>query len=227
VATLTGEPPYPQVACKPIPAPAQYAAIVEGWDAYRLDSQVDPIQAAPMQPFVTAVSRNAKHNFSKPNCDSITLLAGLGVEGDAHMGVTVKHRSRVRRDPTQPNLRQVHLIHAELIDELRAQGFAVSPGAMGENVTTRGIDLLTLPRGALLHIGAEAVIEVTGLRNPCIQLDKFQAGLMQATLGRDDAGNLIRKAGVMAIVRNGGTVRADDLVRVVLPDGPLRVLEPV
>jgi MOSC domain-containing protein YiiM len=180
-----------------------------------------------MHAFVTAVSRNPKHKFSKPVCDSITLLAGLGVEGDAHMGVTVKHRSRVRRDPTQPNLRQVHLIHAELIDELRAQGFAVSPGAMGENITTRGIDLLGLSRGTLLHIGADAVVEVTGLRNPCIQLDKFQQGLMQATLERDDGGNLIRKTGVMAVVRNGGTVRADDLVRVVLPDGPLRVLEPV
>jgi MOSC domain-containing protein YiiM len=180
-----------------------------------------------MQGFVIAVSRNARHKFSKPVCDSITLIAGHGVAGDAHMGVTVKHRSRVRRDPTQPNLRQVHLMHAELIDELRAQGFAVSPGAMGENVTTRGLDLLGLPQGALLHIGNDAVIEATGLRNPCIQLDRFQPGLMQATLGRDADGNLIRKAGVMAVVRAGGTVRADDLVRVVLPDGPLRVLEPV
>jgi MOSC domain-containing protein YiiM len=179
------------------------------------------------KPVVTAVSRNARHTFSKPVCASITLLVGLGVEGDAHMGVTVKHRSRVRRDPTQPNLRQVHLMHAELIDELRQQGFAVSPGAMGENITTRGIDLLALPQGALLHIGPDAVIEVTGLRNPCIQLDRFQPGLMQATLGRDAAGNLIRKAGVMAVVRAGGSVRADDLVRVALPDGPLRVLEPV
>jgi MOSC domain-containing protein YiiM len=180
-----------------------------------------------MQGSVIAVSRNARHRFSKPVCERITLVAGHGVEGDAHMGVTVKHRSRVRRDPTQPNLRQVHLIHAELIDALQVEGFAVSPGAMGENITTRGIDLLGLPRGARLHIGTDAVIEVTGLRNPCIQLDKFQPGLMQATLGRDDAGNLIRKAGIMAVVRAGGTVRADDLVRVVLPDGPLRVLEPV
>jgi MOSC domain-containing protein YiiM len=180
-----------------------------------------------LKPHVIAVSRDARHTFSKPVCESITLLTGLGVEGDAHMGVTVKHRSRVRRDPTQPNLRQVHLIHAELIDALQAQGFAVEPGAMGENITTRGIDLLGLARGTLLHIGADAVIEVTGLRNPCVQLDTFQPGLMQATLGRDDAGNLIRKAGVMAVVHSGGTVRAGDLVRVALPDGPLRVLEPV
>ncbi len=181
-----------------------------------------------MESRVTSVSRNRTHKFSKPACESINLLEGLGVEADAHMGVTVKHRSRVRRDPTQPNLRQVHLIHAELIDELRQQGFAVSPGAMGENITTRGIDLLALPKGALLHIGPDAVIEVTGLRNPCIQLDKFQPGLMQATLGRDEAGNLIRKAGIMAVVLTGGTVRADDLVRVVLPpDGQFRALEPV
>jgi MOSC domain-containing protein YiiM len=192
-----------------------------------LDLNARAIHAAPMQAYVIAVSRNAKHKFSKPVCESINLLQGLGVEGDAHMGVTVKHRSRVRRDPAQPNLRQVHLIHDELIDELQAQGFAVSPGAMGENITTRGIDLLGLPRGALLQVGVDAVVEVTGLRNPCIQLNKFQKGLMQATLGRDDAGKLIRKTGVMGVVRNGGTVRADDLVRVVLPDGPLRVLEPV
>jgi hypothetical protein len=192
-----------------------------------LDLDVRAIHAAPMPALVIAVSRNTKHTFSKPVCESIDLLAGLGVEGDAHMGVTVKHRSRVRRDPTQPNLRQVHLIHAELIDALRAQGFVVAPGAMGENITTRGIDLLGLPRGALLHIGADAVIEVTGLRNPCIQLDKFQQGLMQATLDRDAEGHLIRKAGVMAVVRSGGTVRPSDLVRVALPDGPLRVLEPV
>ena len=180
-----------------------------------------------MHAFVTAVSRNAKHKFSKPNCNSIILVEGHGVEGDAHMGVTVKHRSRVRRDPTQPNLRQVHLIHAELIDELREQGFAVSAGAMGENITTRGIDLLALPQGALLHVGADAVIEVIGLRNPCIQLDKFQPGLMQATLGRDDEGRLIRKTGVMAVVRAGGAVRADDPIRVTVPDGLLKALQPV
>ena len=180
-----------------------------------------------MHAIVIAVSRDARHKFTKPVCDSITLLEGLGVEGDAHMGVTVKHRSRVRRDPTQPNLRQVHLMHAELIDELQAQGFAVSPGAMGENITTRGIDLLALPQGALLHIGADAVVEVTGLRNPCVQLDKFQSGLMQATLGRDEHGNLIRKAGVMAVVRVGGQVRTDDFIRVAAPEGPLKALAPV
>ena len=176
---------------------------------------------------VVSVSRDATHKFSKVNCQSITLLAGLGVEGDAHMGVTVKHRSRVRRDPSQPNLRQVHLIHGELIDTLQSQGFAVSAGAMGENITTRGIDLLRLPRGSRLHIGATAVVVVTGLRNPCIQLNTFQPGLMAATLGRDAQGNLIRKAGVMGIVLTGGIARIGDAVGVALPDGRHDPLEPV
>jgi MOSC domain-containing protein YiiM len=176
---------------------------------------------------VVSVSRDATHKFSKVKRESITLLAGLGVEGDAHMGVTVKHRSRVRRDPSQPNLRQVHLIHAELIDALQSQGFTVSVGAIGENITTRGIDLLALPRGTQLRIGASAIVEVTGLRNPCIQLNTFQPGLMAAVLGRDAQGNLIRKAGVMGIVLAGGVVSVNDPIRVTLPEGPLHPLEPV
>ena len=177
--------------------------------------------------FVAAVSRSAAHNFSKPNGDAIKLLAGLGVEGDAHAGVTVKHRSRVARDPSQPNLRQVHLIHAELLDELAAAGFAVSPGAMGENVTTRGLDLLGLPTGARLRLGADAVLEVTGLRNPCLQLDRFQLGLMAAVLGRDSDGRLVRKAGIMAVVLVGGDVRPGEPIHVALPPEPHRSLEPV
>ena len=166
---------------------------------------------------VIAVHRSGAHTMSKPACERLRLLAGLGVEGDAHMGVTVKHRSRVARDPTQPNLRQVHLIHCELFDELRAKGFDVTPGLMGENISTRGVDLLGLPTGARLHIGASAVVEVTGLRNPCYQLDALQDGLMKATLDRHAEGNLIRKAGVMGIVIAGGEVVARDAVRVVLP----------
>jgi MOSC domain-containing protein YiiM len=133
-----------------------------------------------MRGVVTAVSRSAGHSFSKPTCAAVRLLAGRGVDGDAHAGETVKHRSRVARDPAAPNLRQVHLIHAELHDELAGAGFVVAAGEMGENVTTRGIDLLGLPTGARLHLGASAVVEVTGLRNPCSQLDRFQPGLMQA-----------------------------------------------
>ena len=176
---------------------------------------------------VIAVSCSPTYTFTKPNQGSIRLLTGLGVEGDAHLGETVKHRSRVARDPTQPNLRQVHLIHAELHDELRAAGFVVSAGQMGENVTTRGVDLLGLPTGTRLHLGNSAVVEITGLRNPCVQLDHFQSGLMAAVLGRDEQGNLIRKAGVMAIVLAGGEVKPGDPIIVELPPEPHRTLEPV
>jgi len=158
---------------------------------------------------------------------SIRIIAGLGVEGDAHSGVTVKHRSRVLRDPTAPNLRQLHLIHEELFAELSDEGFKVTPGDLGENVTTSGLDLLALPAGARLHLGATAVVEVTGLRNPCIQIDTFQKGLMAATLDKDANGNLIRKAGVMSMVLTDGDVRPGDAVRVELPALPHRALEPV
>lgn len=173
---------------------------------------------------VTAVSRSPRHTLAKPNEDSIRLMTGLGVEGDAHQGTTVKHRSRVARDPTQPNLRQVHLIHAELHDELRRAGFDVLPGQMGENITTSGIDLLGLAEGTRLHIGETAVIEVTGLRNPCGQLDKIEKGLMAATLGRDTEGNLVRKAGIMAVVSAAGEVRPGDPIRVEPPPLPHRPL---
>jgi MOSC domain-containing protein YiiM len=177
-----------------------------------------------MDSLVTAVSRSAAHTFSKANRESIRLVAGLGVEGDAHLGETVKHRSRVAADPAQPNLRQVHLLHAELHDELRAAGFDVGPGQLGENVTTRGVDLLALPAGARLRLGDGAVVELTGLRNPCVQLDRFRPGLKAATLARDDRGRLVRKAGVMAVVLAGGEVRPGDPVRVELPPAPRRPL---
>jgi hypothetical protein len=176
---------------------------------------------------VVAVHLSDDHTFSKEAAPSIDLLAGIGVDGDAHAGVTVKHRSRVARDPSQPNLRQVHLIHEELIDELRARGFPVLPGSMGENVTTRGIDLLGLSAGTVLRLGATATLEVTGLRNPCRQLDAFAPGLMSAVLDRDPGGNLVRRAGVMAIVRESGTVRAGDPVIATPPDGVHCPLEPV
>ncbi|RLV78969.1 MOSC domain-containing protein [Streptomyces rapamycinicus] len=176
---------------------------------------------------VTAVSSNGEYSFTKPNRDSITLLTGLGVEDDVHAGVTVKHRSRVAQDPTQPNLRQVHLIHEELFAEVGTEGFKVLPGDLGENITTRGVDLLALPVGTLLRIGGEAVLEVTGLRNPCLQIDHFQNGLLKQVVGRDEAGNIIRKAGVMSIVREGGTVRPGDLIQAELPAGPHRPLDRV
>jgi MOSC domain-containing protein YiiM len=176
---------------------------------------------------VTAVSRSSEHTLAKPNEECIRLLAGLGVEGDAHAGETVKHRSRVARDPSRRNLRQVHLIHAELHGELAAAGFAVSAGQMGENVTTRGVDLLGLPTGTRLHLGVDAVVEVTGLRNPCTQLDGIQQGLMAATLDHDADGSLIRKAGVMGIVLRGGELRPGDPIRIEMPPEPHRKLEPV
>jgi MOSC domain-containing protein YiiM len=176
---------------------------------------------------IMAVSCSPTHTFTKSKQDHIRLIAGLGVEGDAHLGETVKHRSRVAHDPSQPNVRQVHLIHAELYDQLQTAGFAVSAGQMGENVTTRGVDLLRLPTGTRLSLGETAVIEVTGLRNPCIQLDHFQTGLMAAVLERDEDGTLIRKAGVMAIVLVDGEVRPGDFITIELPPEPYRALEPV
>ncbi|MFN2134798.1 MAG: MOSC domain-containing protein [Candidatus Promineifilaceae bacterium] len=180
-----------------------------------------------MDHYVTAVSRCSSYNFSKPGHLEITLIPGFGVEGDVHAGKTVKHRSRLRQDPTQPNLRQVHLIHAELIDELQAQGFSVAPGDMGENVTTCGVDLLGLPAGTKLHLGADAVVEITGLRNPCAQLDEFEKGLLAAVLDRDEEGRLLRKAGVMGIVLVGGDVRPGDAIGIELPPQPHVPLEPV
>ena len=183
-----------------------------------------PSQSAAV---VVAVCSGGEHRFTKPVQHSIRLLSGLGVEGDAHLGTTVKHRSRVAKDPTQPNLRQVHLIHDELFDELRHAGFEIAPGMIGENITTHGVDLLGLPRDTRLHVGASAVIVVTGLRDPCRQLNDFRAGLMQAVLDRDADGNLIRKAGIMGVVLAGGEIRTGDTIRIELPPEPRRRLERV
>ncbi len=176
---------------------------------------------------VLAVSRSATHSLSKSGQLAIQLLTGLGVADDAHAGVTAQHRSRVARDPSQPNLRQVHLIHTELHEELHQRGFDVAAGQMGENITTRGLDLLGLPTGARLRLGDEAVIEITGLRNPCKQLEGIQHGLMAAVLDRDANGALIRKAGVMAIVLAGGIVCPSDAIAIELPAPPYTPLQPV
>lgn len=176
---------------------------------------------------VLAVHRSGSHSFSKFAEEAITLVEGLGVEGDAHAGTTVKHRSRVARDPSAPNLRQVHLLHAELFDELVTADHAVFPGDLGENVTTRGLDLLALPTGTRVRLGAEAEVELTGLRNPCSQIDRFQPGLTGKVLDRDANGRLVRKAGVMAVVRRGGEVRPGDAIVVQLPSLPHHALEPV
>lgn len=176
---------------------------------------------------VVSLSKDNSHNFSKSVYDSLTFLEDLGVEGDAHCGKTVKHRSRVKADPTQPNLRQVHLIHAELISELKTRGFDVGAGVMGENVLTEGIELLSLPRNTRLKLGDEVVLRVTGLRNPCSQLDSYQKGLTQAVLDKDSEGNLIRKAGIMAVVERGGVVKVGDSISKDLPDEPRELLERV
>lgn len=177
-----------------------------------------------MAAHVLALSRSTTHSFSKPGVPSLSLLTGLGSEGDAHQGVLVKHRSRVAQNPNQPNLRQVHLIHAELLDELADKGFLIAPGELGENITTRGVQLLDLPEGTRLAVGGQAVIEVTGLRNPCKQIEAFRPGLLAAVLGRDVDGGIVRKTGVMGIVLAGGMIRQGDEIGVELPAWPHRRL---
>ncbi len=176
---------------------------------------------------ILAVSLSGRHMFSKQTQLSIQLLAGLGVDGDAHMGETVKHRSRVAKTPTDPNLRQVHLIQSELFDELRVSGFDIGCGDMGENIATTGIDLLNLPRGTRLRLGDRAIVELTGLRDPCGQIDRFRPGLMSAVLARAPDGALIRKAGVMSIVLEGGQVRPGDPIAAQIPPGAIEPLKVV
>lgn len=179
------------------------------------------------QPSIVAVSRDTEHRFSKTVVDEILLIAGWGIEGDAHAGTTVQHRSRVARDPSQPNLRQVHLIHAELFDEVAQAGYEVEPGELGENVTTRGVDLLAMPEGTLIHLGENAIVRVTGLRNPCQQINWFEPGLLREVLGRAEDGSVQRKGGVMAVVVVGGVVRSGDGIRLQLPAGEPIPLSPV
>ncbi|MEJ6007308.1 MOSC domain-containing protein [Paucibacter sp. AS339] len=180
-----------------------------------------------MNPHIVAVFKDASHRFSKQEAPAIQLIADQGVAGDAHCGVTVKHRSRVAQNPNQPNLRQVHLLPKELFTELAGRGLPVQPGQMGENVCTQGLDLLALPVGARLHLGAEAVVELTGLRNPCAQIENFMPGLLAAVLDRGPEGELIRKAGVMGVVISGGELCPGDAIRVQLPEGEHRPLERV
>jgi MOSC domain-containing protein YiiM len=176
---------------------------------------------------VVAVSLSSKHNFSKENREFIKVIEGIGVEGDAHAGETVKHRSRVAQNPNQPNLRQVHLIHCELFNELSKKGFQVNSGDMGENITTENLDILNLPRNTVLKIGDSAQIKITGLRNPCKQLDELQNGLMQAVLDKNENGELVRKAGVMAIVIQSGEIKIGDFIEIKLPNQPFEKLDRV
>lgn len=178
-------------------------------------------------PHVISLSKSETHTFHKFKCEKIKLIEGFGIEGDAHSGKTVKHRSRVAQNPLQPNLRQVHLIHSELFDELAEKGFIITPGAMGENITSKGIDLLNLPKNTILKIGTNAIVQITGLRNPCLQLESIQKGLMKAVLDKDKQGNLIRKSGIMGIVLKGGDVFVGDEIVIQLPEKPFEKMDKV
>jgi MOSC domain-containing protein YiiM len=176
---------------------------------------------------VLAVHASAQHAFCKRPALEVELVEGYGVRGDAHYGQTVQHRSRVARDPGQPNLRQVHLLHEELLNELAGKGFAVAPGQMGENITTRGVDLLGLAAGTRLRLGTEALVEITGLRNPCVQIERFRPGLLAAVLDRLPDGTQLRKTGVMGIVLATGVVKAGDRIEIAGVPCEYRPLEPV
>ena len=180
-----------------------------------------------MPPLVISLSKSDSHSFSKPTENSIRLLKGLGVEGDAHSGKTVKHRSRVAVDPTKPNLRQVHLIQSELFDELRSKAFDLRPGDLGENILTRGIDLFALPRNTVLKIGSVAKVQVTGLRNPCHQIEAFKTGLLAEVAIKHEDGTLEKKVGIMGTVLEGGTIKVGDVIQVELPPEPHETLERV
>ena len=184
-------------------------------------------KTSPVQARVVSLATSGDHAFSKQAVERIKVIQGIGVEGDAHAGEKVQHLSRVKANPDQPNLRQVHLIHAELFGELREKGFAVGPSDLGENIATVGIALLELPRGTVLRIGPEVELEVTGLRNPCAQIEAFQKGLLAAVLDRGPDGELVRKAGVMSVVLSGGEIAVGDGIEVRLPREPHQPLAPV
>ena len=168
---------------------------------------------------VLSVSRDDKHRFSKPTVSSIRLVAGFGVEGDSHAGATVQHLYEKKRNPSAPNLCQVHFMAAELFDDLVPTGYTVAPGELGENVTTEGINLMSLPLGTQLHLGAQAVVSVTGMRSPCSLINGYQKGLMKQLIKTDAAGTVHRRGGIMGVVVRGGVVNPGDCIRVELPAG--------
>lgn len=178
-----------------------------------------------MNATVISVSRSSGHSFRKACEESINLIEGFGVEGDVHAGKKIKHTFLAKEDPDRKNIRQIHLIAAELFTELKGKGFNVDPGQLGENITTEGIDLLSLPTGTLLHIGNGAVIELTALRQPCIQIDEFQQGLLKEVVYKDSGGNIIRKVGVMGVILVSGAVSPNDEIIVETPDKPHHKLD--
>jgi len=179
------------------------------------------------QPRVIAVAAKPEPGVGKVLREVITLVAGHGVEGDYHAGPFVRHRSRAARAPDLPNRRQVHLIHAELFDEVAALGIDVRPGQMGENITTRGLALMDLSPGTRLHLGSIAVVEITGCRNPCNQLDAIDPRLLPEVARKAADGTIARRAGIMGIVVQGGPVRPGDPIHVEVPAEAAGRLDPV
>jgi len=169
---------------------------------------------------VEAVHLSDSHSFSKRAVSEVELIAGLGIQGDTHQGTSVQHRSRIAIDPSRPNLRQVHLLGSELFQDVAKRGYTVGPGDLGENITTIGIDLLALPTGTTLRLGSDCLISITGLRNPCQQINDFRDGLLSEMLERNDDGTLVKKAGVMAVVIRSGVVRPGDSIDDSLPPLP-------
>lgn len=180
-----------------------------------------------MPSLVVAVHLDARHAFSKQSVSKIELIAGHGVRGDAHFGITAQHLSKIAKDPTQPNLRQVHLLHEGLLQELHSKGFDVAPGQLGENITTSGLAILALSAGTKLQLGTQVVLRVTGLRSPCSKIESFHPGLLAAVVDRAEDGSVIRKAGVMCVVEQGGEVRAGDSILVIAQPEIHIPLEPV
>jgi len=175
---------------------------------------------------VMSVNQAARHDVRKTPVAALHLRSGLGADGDAHYGATVQHRYDRRRDPSRLNLRQVHLIGAELLEELGRAGYRIAPGDLGENITTADIDLASLPAATRLHIGSSAVLELTGLREPCVLLDRIAPGLRLAACG-ERSGETILRHGAMAIVVAGGEVRAGDAIEISLPPSPHRPMRVV
>ena len=179
--------------------------------------QIVLMGAITTEGIVAGVFVSGGHTFSKSERYSVTLLQGLGIEGDAHCGSTVQHLSDRKKNSTRSNLRQLHLIQSELIEELNATGFDVRPGDLGENITTGQIDLPALPQGTLLRIGDTAVVEITGLRTPCFKIERFRKGLRSAVTEHRHGGPATLKGALMAIVVAGGVVNRDDRIGVIIP----------
>jgi MOSC domain-containing protein YiiM len=171
---------------------------------------------------VVAVASKEKHEFSKRTRHAITLVEDHGVEGDVHAGRVIQHRYLAKKMPVMPNNRQVHLIASELFTELGLSGFNVSPGELGENITTAGLDLTNLPLGTRLRLGSSAVVEITGLRTPCSLIDRFQKGLKRAMIMKHEQPRF--RCGVLGVAKATGKIAPGDPIIVELPSFSLQPL---